>query len=131
MTVMILTLGACAGGGGDTTTVPTTTDVPDSTTPEDTTPADTTTADVTTGKGEGTVPLDKNKEYSVLFIGNSYTHYNSINVVFKAIAASAGYKVNSTAITKGSWYLAYHADENDEMGSRSTPPLKIINTISL
>jgi len=124
MAVMILTLGACAAGNGDGTTAPTTTNAPDSTTPEATTPADTTTAEVTTGKNDEFQPLDKSKEYSVLFIGNSYTHYNSIQAVFRAIATSAGYKVKATAITKGSWYLAYHADANDEMGKQVDEALK-------
>lgn len=112
LSAMMLSLGACAGGGSTATTTPS------ETTPGEqiTTGADTTTDASTTEAPAGSTALDKSKEYSILFIGNSYTQYNSLHSIVKLVAQSAGYKVNATAITKGAWYLAYHADANDSVG---------------
>ena len=128
LSAMLLTLGACASGGGSTTPEITTEGGTSLTTPEDTTAGattdeTTTAASTTEGKDENTV-LDKSKEYSVLFIGNSYTIHNSLHTLFKNVASSAGYKVNTTAVLKSSWYLAYHADENDVNGKLVDAALK-------
>ena len=68
------------------------------------------------GKGYFPAPLDKDKTYSVLFIGNSYTFFNDLDVIFASIARSAGYNVNATRITKGGWRLELHANKEDEVG---------------
>ena len=88
-------------------------------------PADTTTkepADTTvpnTPPDTPKEPLDKNKEYSILFIGNSYTYYHSIpETIFYQIAKSAGYNVKVESITKGGHNLYSHANPNDEMGAK-------------
>ena len=63
--------------------------------------------------------LEKNRQYSILFIGNSYTYYNDMpQVFFSAAANAAGYdRVMVKAVTKGGYYLEAHADENDEIGA--------------
>ena len=50
---------------------------------------------------ENKSPLEKNKTYEILFIGNSYTYYNStVPEEFRKIALSAGYTVNVDSVTK-------------------------------
>lgn len=69
--------------------------------------------------------LDKNKEYNLLFIGNSYTYYNKMpEEIFSSIAVSAGYKISVTSLTKGGWTLRKSADANDELGRRVDSALK-------
>ena len=64
-------------------------------------------------------PLSKDKTYEILFIGNSYTFYNStVPAEFKKIAASAGYTVNVDSVTKGAHTLLKFSDEQDEMGKQ-------------
>ena len=61
--------------------------------------------------------LSKDKEYSILFIGNSYTYYNdTVPKMFKKIAESVGYKVNVDSVTKGGYSLEQFADPSDEKG---------------
>lgn len=69
--------------------------------------------------------LDMNKQYSILFIGNSYTYYNDMPmVIFKKLAAEAGYDVKITSITKGAHTLAKMADPKDEYGASVEKVLK-------
>lgn len=69
--------------------------------------------------------LDKDKEYKLLFIGNSYTYYNKMpEDIFRSIAVSAGYKVNVSSLTKGGWTLRKSADQNDELGQQVDSALK-------
>ena len=68
---------------------------------------------------ENKKPFDKNKTYEILFIGNSYTYYNStVPEEFRRIALSRGYTVNVDSVTKGSYSLELFADPNDEMGKQ-------------
>lgn len=61
----------------------------------------------------------KDKTYDILFIGNSYTYYNStVPTEFKNIAASAGYTVNVDSVTKGGYTLLKFADSQDNMGAQ-------------
>lgn len=70
-------------------------------------------------------PLDKNKRYNILFIGNSYTTRNNMpRDIFRQIAISAGYDVAITSSTKGGWYLDGFANANDEMGKEVDALLK-------
>ena len=63
--------------------------------------------------------LSKEKSYSILFIGNSYTYYNDMpSALFAPIAEEAGYRVEVTAITKGAHTLAKYADPADEYGAK-------------
>jgi hypothetical protein len=54
-----------------------------------------------------------------LFIGNSYTYTNDMpRVYFEKMAEACGYKVQITAITKGSYTLEQFADPADPYGGR-------------
>ncbi len=118
---VILGIVSCAETGPDDTTTPQDT-TPIETTPQQTTPEETTNMQVTDPNLD---PLDPAKEYNILFIGNSYTYYNSMpGAIFKMITKKAGYNVNVTSITKGGWSLSQHADENDEMGKQVHEALK-------
>ena len=60
---------------------------------DETTQSEETTAEVT---AEPNI-LDKSKTYNILFIGNSYTHYNDMpEQIFSKVISSAGYKANVT-----------------------------------
>lgn len=62
--------------------------------------------------------LPKDKEYSVLFIGNSYTYCNDMpEVIFQSICDAAGYNVKVDSVTRGGYYLFQFADSTDEYGS--------------
>jgi hypothetical protein len=77
-----------------------------------------TTADRDTGASD-TEEQMKDKTYDILFIGNSYTYYNStVPTEFKNIAASAGYTVNVDSVTKGGYTLLKFADSQDNMGAQ-------------
>ena len=59
------------------------------------------------------------KEYRILFIGNSYTHYNTMPTeLFLPIAGAAGYKVKVDTVTRGSYTLQKFADPNDTYGAK-------------
>ncbi len=62
-------------------------------------------------------PVQKN--YSILFIGNSYTYYNDMpTAIFKQFAEAAGYSVTVASITKGAHTLTKFADPTDEYGAK-------------
>ncbi len=99
----------------DTTSAPT----------EDTTtlPTDSTTAP--SGETQSPGVLDKTKTYSVLFIGNSYTYYNSMpETHFKMMMRDAGYDVTVKSLTKGSQKLLASASPSDELGAKIDKALK-------
>ncbi|MBQ4150977.1 MAG: hypothetical protein IJC81_04170 [Clostridia bacterium] len=62
--------------------------------------------------------------YSILFIGNSYTYFNTLPAIFKEIANSAGIDVSVAAVTQGGWTLEKHADINDVYGCSTDAVLK-------
>lgn len=63
--------------------------------------------------------LPKNKKYSILFIGNSYTKRSNMPTeIFAPIAKTAGYDVEVTAILNGGHTLLEFADPNDEFGAQ-------------
>jgi len=67
----------------------------------------------------GIEPLPKNKTYSILFIGNSYTKRNSMPTeIFAPMAKAAGYDVEVTAILNGGHTLLGFADPNDTYGAQ-------------
>ena len=69
--------------------------------------------------------LDKSKHYNILFIGNSYTHYNDMpEKIFEKIIQDAGYKATVTRLTKGSQYLYDSANPADELGKQINASLK-------
>ena len=65
-----------------------------------------------------TASVDTRPELNVLFIGNSYTYYNTLWTVFRGLAAKAGYKVKVSSITSGGYTLEKFADPNDEYGEK-------------
>ena len=62
-------------------------------------------------------PVDE-KNYRILFVGNSSTFYNDMpTAIFKKMVQAAGHKVEVVSITKSSYTLEKYADVNDEMGA--------------
>ena len=127
MVVMLLGAVACTGGTGEVTTAnddTTNGSTPENTTSEvnnETTAQDGTTAsaDETTAAGNEGEVLDKSKRYNILFIGNSYTHYNTMpENIFGPIMKAAGYNVFVKKVTKGGWYLIDSAKSTDEVGKQ-------------
>ena len=117
LATMLLAGVACTGEGEVTTKTPDeTTSAPVTDAPE--TEAPVTEAPETTAEPAGEV-LDNTKTYNILFIGNSYTHYNDMpEQIFAKIMRAAGYKVNVVRATKGGWYLIDSAKSTDEVGAK-------------
>lgn len=64
-------------------------------------------------------PLPKDRKYSILFIGNSYTkRYSMPTAIFAPMAKAAGYDVEVTAIVNGGHTLLGFADPNDPFGAQ-------------
>ena len=62
-------------------------------------------------------PLPKDKKYSVLFIGNSYTKNNSLPTdVFLPFAKAAGYNVQVASVLNGGHTLLGFASKDDTYG---------------
>ena len=82
--------------------------------------SDSTTTEANTEKKteKSTANADTRPELSVLFIGNSYTYYNSLASIFRTLAAKAGYRVKVSEITKGGYTLEKFADPSDAEGKR-------------
>ena len=63
--------------------------------------------------------LPKDKKYTILFIGNSYTQYNDMSTkIFKPMAEAAGYDVVINSVLKGGYTLQKFADPNDQYGAK-------------
>ncbi len=108
LSAIILSFGACGENG----------DKPAVTTAE---PADVTES---SARKDGEI-LDPENEYSILFIGNSYTYYNDMpEVIFKEITEAAGYTFSVKSITKGGWDLERYGSAEDEMGAVVDAELK-------
>ena len=61
--------------------------------------------------------LPKDKEYNILFIGNSYTFYNDMpTAYFQTMAKTCGYDLKIATITKGAYTLEKFADPSDPYG---------------
>ena len=61
--------------------------------------------------------MDKN--YRILFIGNSYTYYNDMPTkIFGSFAEKAGFAVVVKSITKGGYTLAQFANPDDAYGAQ-------------
>ena len=112
--------------GEETSATEVSTDAPKATTGED--PTTEPTTEPTTQPEEPTTdpqPLDKEKEYRILFIGNSYSHYNTMPTeIFAPIAKAAGYKVTVDTVLKGSYTMQGFADPNDTYGKQVHAKLK-------
>lgn len=69
--------------------------------------------------GNRMASLPKDKTYSILFIGNSYTKRNNMPTeIFAPMAKAAGYDVEVTAILNGGHKLLEFADPNDTFGAQ-------------
>ena len=63
--------------------------------------------------------LQKNREYSVLFIRNSYTFFGDMPTeTFEKVANASGYDVKVTSVTSGGYTLEKFADSADKHGAR-------------
>ena len=119
-------IGCNNGNSGDTSASTTPPEDPTGTEEDPTTdtPTDTdaeTEPEDTEASTEPTLPegIPSDKTYNILFIGNSYTYYNSMpETIFSNIVKYSKYKANVESVTKGGWYLKGHADANDEMGAK-------------
>lgn len=73
--------------------------------------------------------LSKDKSYSVLFVGNSYTFYNDMpTIYFENMAKACGYSVKVTSITKGAHTLEKFADPSDNYGKMVDTALSAAGT---
>lgn len=64
---------------------------------------------------------DKNADWSVLMVGNSFSYYNDLNKpdgIFYNIAARAGYRVTVDCVYKGGYNLKKFLDTTDEYGKQ-------------
>ncbi len=52
----------------------------------------------------------------VLFIGNSFTYFNDMPLLFEQLSNDAGFDVHAVSVTKGGWYLNQFADPENDMG---------------
>ena len=68
-------------------------------------------------------PVDE-KSYNVLFIGNSFTFYNSLDVLTAKIATNIGIDMKCKAITMGAHSLLEDSDPNDSLGKVIDADLK-------
>ena len=137
LSLILLTLGAtgCNRSGGDDTSQPSdvtetesfesTSDTTGSTSADSTSEestaaesADETTAE-TDASSNDTTDTDLEKSMNILFIGNSFTYYNSMpSEIFAGICSSAGVRVSVDQVTKGAWNLYKFSSDTDEMGAQ-------------
>lgn len=75
---------------------------------------ETTENEETTENAETT---EEEREYYVLFVGNSYTQYNSMPAIFARIGESLGYNIKIKMVTEGGHQLSKWADPNDDKGA--------------
>ena len=71
-------------------------------------------------------PVD-NKEYNVLFIGNSFTYFNDMPTIVNKIASDAGVsiKMNTMMYATGAHTLLEDCDYNDSLGRKIQDDLKV------
>lgn len=72
--------------------------------------------DVITTDFTGIAEVDENP--LVLFVGNSYTSYNTMSEIFRQIAVGQEIKVSVYAVTYGGHTLGEFADPNDAQGEK-------------
>lgn len=60
----------------------------------------------------------------VLFIGNSYTYFNDMPEIFKAMSESAGIPCEVKALTRGGAWLWQYEREDDEVGMQIRETVK-------
>ena len=67
---------------------------------------------------------EDNKEYKVLFIGNSFTYYNSLDALVHNIAENININMETKRYAVGYHTLMEDADPNDSLGSQIQEDLK-------
>lgn len=76
---------------------------------------------VTSSSTSPSTPESSEKEqkgpFNVLFIGNSFTFRNDVDLVFKSIVEAKGYQVSVDSVTASSYTLAKFNDPSDAYGS--------------
>ena len=65
------------------------------------------------------------KQYQVLFIGNSFTFYNSLDVLTETIGKNIGIDITCKSFTLGSHSLLEDTDPNDSLGKKIFADLKV------
>ena len=110
---------------GNSTSAGATTAAPANPTTEPTTEPSAEATTVPEDSPKDPTPLDKSKTYRILFIGNSYTHYNTMPTeLFGPIARAAGYNVIVDKVVKGSYTMQSFADPTDTYGAQVHAKLK-------
>lgn len=61
---------------------------------------------------------------NILFVGNSFTFFFDIPMMFEELAKRAGEDVSADWVLRGGWTLEQYADENDEYGRKLSEKLK-------
>lgn len=72
-------------------------------------------------------PTAEAEPLKVLFIGNSYTYYNSLPVLFKKVANAAGAKVEVASVTAGSRRFSEWSNPTNVYGTRVEAALTATN----
>ena len=120
--LLLICCGAVSCGRSDVKeTTATTSDTDATTAGTDATTANTsaqTTTAATESAAENPDARDPSVPLNILFIGNSYTHYNTMpTAIFQPIARAAGYTVQVHALTEGGYHLWEFADPLDAKGA--------------
>ena len=63
------------------------------------------------------------KEFRVLFIGNSFTYYNDLDQMTENLGKSLGLNITCDKVATGSYHLYQYADENNSYGQQVTEKL--------
>lgn len=62
---------------------------------------------------------DENREYRVLFVGNSFTEFNNLATdIFKPMCEQAGYNVTVDTVLRGAYVLEAFANSADPYGAK-------------
>lgn len=66
----------------------------------------------------GEKETEQTMKYRILFIGNSYTYYNGMSMLFEMIAKGQGYAPEVLSVTASAYYLHQFNDPTDENGKK-------------
>ena len=66
----------------------------------------------------GEKETEQTMKYRILFIGNSYTYYNGLPMLFEMIAKGQGYSPEVLSVTASAYYLHQFNDPTDEYGKK-------------
>ncbi len=60
----------------------------------------------------------------ILFIGNSYTFYNDMPMIFRDLCAKNGFEAEVMSVTQGGYTIAHYVSNENEQGRRAKEILK-------